>query len=242
MQTLEEIRPREKPRVMDLVSAAGIDVSDWARFGGGPERAATNPRYCYDWAFVSPGRLVVVNLRHESIRENEGTVRVELNLREQTQSAGKSVWRSRAEKLERAILEAVRDQLPLRVIVNDGTRRKSIDASERASRVSHRLLDPVSWTVTECESRTGRYVLTRGVSPDRYIDQFASASGETAEQRTATCTVFVRSAATRERVLLRAQGQCEHCHSPGFVTPDGRIFLETHHIVPLSLGGPDTTD
>jgi hypothetical protein len=38
---------------MDLVAAAGIDVSDWANFEGGQQKAASNPKYCYDWAFVA---------------------------------------------------------------------------------------------------------------------------------------------------------------------------------------------
>jgi hypothetical protein len=40
MSTLDEIKPTVKPRVIDLVSAAGIDVSDWGKFRGGEERAA----------------------------------------------------------------------------------------------------------------------------------------------------------------------------------------------------------
>jgi hypothetical protein len=32
---------------------------------------------------------------------------------------------------------------------------------------------------------------------------------------------------------------CELCGEPGFLTAAGSIYLETHHVVPLSLDGPD---
>ena len=41
---LAALKPFERCRVMDLVNAAGIDVTDWANFAGGAERAASNPR------------------------------------------------------------------------------------------------------------------------------------------------------------------------------------------------------
>jgi len=61
MSTLDEVKPTVKERVIDLVSAAGIDVSDWGKFAGGEKRAASNPRYCYD-VVSEPGSIVVLNL------------------------------------------------------------------------------------------------------------------------------------------------------------------------------------
>jgi 5-methylcytosine-specific restriction enzyme A len=49
----------------------------------------------------------------------------------------------------------------------------------------------------------------------------------------------VRDALVRTRVLERAQGQCELCDAEGFLTADGRKYLETHHVVPLSEQGID---
>ena len=60
--SLEGIRPRERHRVMDLVAEAGVDVSDWANGKGGAAKATANPRYCYEWAFVEPKKLVVLNI------------------------------------------------------------------------------------------------------------------------------------------------------------------------------------
>lgn len=35
--SLEEVRPRERKGVMDLVEHAGVDLSDWANFKGGAD-------------------------------------------------------------------------------------------------------------------------------------------------------------------------------------------------------------
>lgn len=48
---LEFLKPKERLRVMDLVESVGIDVTDWANFKGGIERAASNPKYCYEWSY-----------------------------------------------------------------------------------------------------------------------------------------------------------------------------------------------
>jgi 5-methylcytosine-specific restriction protein A len=70
-----------------------------------------------------------------------------------------------------------------------------------------------------------------------YVDQFSAPVAAT--QREVTALVRDRSTAVRERVLLRAKGFCELCGEPGFVTAAGSIYLETHHVVPLSRDGPD---
>ena|ERR1019366_3057579 len=49
-----------------------------------------------------------------------------------------------------------------------------------------------------------------------------------------------RSEAIRQYVLERARGVCEACKLPApFLTPDGKPYLEPHHIRRLSDGGPD---
>ena len=43
--------------------------------------------------------------------------------------------------------------------------------------------------------------------------------------------------------LQRAKGYCELCGRPGpFQGNDGNLFLEVHHVLALSDGGPDTVD
>lgn len=54
-----ELIPLKPLRVMDLVREAGVDVDDWKNFKKGPQHAASNPKYCYRWSFLQPGRVVV---------------------------------------------------------------------------------------------------------------------------------------------------------------------------------------
>lgn len=70
-----------------------------------------------------------------------------------------------------------------------------------------------------------------------YVDQFSAPVA--ASTREAVINVRDRSAAVRERALLRAEGHCEWCGEPGFVTVAGAVYLETHHVVPLAEEGPD---
>lgn len=66
----------------------------------------------------------------------------------------------------------------------------------------------------------------------------AARAAPSREERTAS--VFERSKAVRDYVLARAQGQCEDCGKPApFTTPNGRPFLEAHHIRRMTDGGPD---
>jgi len=53
---------------------------------------------------------------------------------------------------------------------------------------------------------------------------------------------FARSPDVVAYVLQRANGQCELCGSSTFATDLGDTYLEVHHVVQLSVGGPDTVD
>ena len=64
---------------MDLVETAGVDVSDWSNCVDGV--AARNPKYCYEWAFIEPKKLVVLNVWHDHLAERDnGSIYVDLNL------------------------------------------------------------------------------------------------------------------------------------------------------------------
>ncbi|ARV18491.1 hypothetical protein AEP_01545 [Curvibacter sp. AEP1-3] len=53
-------------------------------------------------------------------------------------------------------------------------------------------------------------------------------------------TVYERSKAVRDYVLLRAEGRCEACTKPApFFGLDGEPYLEAHHTTRLSDGGVD---
>jgi 5-methylcytosine-specific restriction protein A len=245
MSKLAEIAPTHRQRLIDLVKAAGIDISDWKNFKGGKKKEASNPKYCYEWSFVEPNRVVVLNLWHSAMEEEkDGGVVIRnvirnMNMR-QFASAVRGLEKTRALKFDSAIRTAIKDKLPIRVIVCDGKRRSLNQTGGKASHVSKRLLDPVSWSVTKYNCKTGECTLTRG--SHRFVDQFSVQQEETRkpEKRDVCSQAYIRSPMVRSDVLVRADGKCEWCGQSGFVMADGKIYLETHHVVPLSEDGRDT--
>ncbi len=246
MTTILELTPVKCEKIIDLVSAAGVDVSDWANFKGGPSKATSNPKYCYEWAFLEPGKVVVINLWHKPLKETDGLIFQSINMRKRVDSAPSSsseaVWAKRAKKFDTAIQTAYREKLPLRVVICDGEMRDVQNPDAKASRFKNRLLDPVTWAVTNYDWSTGHCTVTRGARPDCFADQFSipQEQEQPVEQRIVSGRVFVRNPDVRRRVLQRAKGKCEWCAELGFIMADGRIYLETHHVIPLAECGPDT--
>lgn len=65
---IEDLKPNSRPRVIELVAKAGIDVSDWGNFKGGTEKAASNPKYCYEWSYENISKkLIVLNLWYDNL-------------------------------------------------------------------------------------------------------------------------------------------------------------------------------
>jgi 5-methylcytosine-specific restriction protein A len=246
MSRLSEIVPKDPHLIIDLARDAGVNVSDWGNFKGGKRRAASNPKYCYEWSFVEPKKVIVLNMWYASMEERDGTIVQNFNMREVArefgQIPGKAVWGKRALRMDLAIQEAVRDNLPVRVVVLEGAKRGVDQPKTEASRVEKRLLDPVTWAVTNYDWSTGHCTVTRGAHPDRFADQFSIPQEleKPVEQRTVSGHVFVRNPDVRRRVLQRAKGKCEWCAEPGFIMADGRVYLETHHVIPLAERGSDT--
>jgi hypothetical protein len=245
MSIRDELTPPGKPTVMELVQAAGLDVSDWANFEGGQARAAMNPRYCYEWAFLEPGRVAVLNLWLVGFREQDGRVTAIADplrrTRELEHESGMGAVAARARRMDAILETAHRTHLPLRVIVLAGRRRGHELPHSQKSVVTGRMLDPTHWVITGRDADSGDWHLARGIPPSRFADQFSALPEGTspAPVRTVTGQVRVRSAEIRSRVLLRAQGICEWCGKPGFLTVQGDVYLETHHIKPLSEDGAD---
>ena len=50
---------------------------------------------------------------------------------------------------------------------------------------------------------------------------------------------YPRDPKVRDAVLARAKGCCEFCGAQGFLKPDGKRYLETHHIIALAAEGAD---
>ncbi len=244
-EALKTIEPVTHRRVMDLVREAGVNVDDWVNFKKGPNkvRAASNPKYCYDWAFVEDSKVVVLNLWFDSMRVNGEAITQHINPRRFGDEVGKiksATWAKRATRMDLAIQRGYRGKLPIRVIVCQGDMRTAEDPDAEPSHVYKRMLDPESWAISSYDFSTGECLITRGAEPDRYSDQFDEVGdSDAAEQRDASGKVYVRDPAVRAQALRRAKGKCEFCGVDGFLKYDGKVYLETHHIVPLSEGGPD---
>lgn len=120
MSELSELKPRERLRIIDLVSAAGVDVSDWGNFKRGGGNAASNPKYCYEWSLVEPNKVVVLNLWYASMQERDGLIYRDINFRDsarrQVQHPKTAIWEKRALKMDDAIRTASRQRLPIRVV------------------------------------------------------------------------------------------------------------------------------
>ncbi|MHB1272213.1 MAG: HNH endonuclease [Rhodanobacter sp.] len=177
--------------------------------------------------------------------DESGSIFQRLNLRQWAmnleRNGGHSVWVRRARSFDRALQDAMRLKLPLRVIVNEGRQDDVERDPGRASPVERRMLDEKPWTIVEYDLETGGCLLVRGPAKPRYVDQFSpSIADEAAGKASRTGEVFVRKPHVRVAALTRAAGCCEYCNAPGFETAAGGIYLETHHVIPLSEGGPDT--
>ena len=221
-------------------------MSDWGHFAGGIERAASNPKYCYEWSFVEPQRLVVLNLWFEQVRAEHGTLLQKISAREwgsaEKNDGRHGVWKTRAAKFDGAVRTAYREKLPVRVIICDGTPRDRSDIGSDTSRVSKRLLDTMTWHVTTYNDSTGACTITRGGKPPEIGDQFSfdnTIGSFNPLRKQGTTTFYERDFEITRRVRKRSGGRCEYCGKLGFETKNGGIYLETHHVVPLSEGGPD---
>lgn len=234
-----EMIPTHSIRVMDLVRGAGVDVSDWSNYKGGAAREAANPKYCYEWAFVQPDRVVALNLwLQDMVEPEEGGVEYMLNLMKPRGDIV-GVRATRRRRMLDAIRTAQERRLPIRVIVL--TRPPTTRVKGR--KVELRKLDPTSWAVVSFDASTGDVVLRRGAAAAPFADQFSlpDAGTDTPARKPISGSALQRDRVVREQVLLRAFGRCEYCGSPGFKLPSGAIFLETHHVVPLAKGGTDRT-
>jgi len=245
MTLKDDLQPTGHNRVIDLVRAAGVDVSDWGNFKRGKKYAAMNPKYCYEWAFTDPSGIVVLNLWFSNLDEARGRVLTRTNMRKVSEDmaklGSKALWIKRAAAMDDAIQFAIARKARIRVLVNEGEMRKANDPKQKASKVHARLLDPLPWRIRSYDAATGATVLERGVEKAPKVDQFDVPDPGAAFQETVYRhgKAFVRNPAVRRTVLERAAGRCEYCSAPGFVTAGGAVFLETHHIIPLSGGGAD---
>lgn len=71
------------------------------------------------------------------------------------------------------------------------------------------------------------------------LDAINDLETDSVEKITTSTTIYSRDRYIREAVLKHAQGKCEYCKKAGFDLPNGRKYLEAHHIIALAKNGPD---
>lgn len=243
---LTSLKPRRKGLIFDLARELGFDVADWIASASVPNKIKSNPKYCYDWAFVQPGVVAIFNLWHGAMRVSDGRIVYTDNFRENAEfhrlNGGKRQWVTRGRQLDLAVAAAVKGNLPVRVIVVDGQRRATEDPNSESSTVSHRQIDPVEWHVDHY-SPEGAVMLVRGPRPPHFVDQFDVSEPEEGPptKRDATGSRYDRDPRVRDQAKRRAAGFCEYCGEAGFKMANGSIYLETHHIIQLCDGGLDNS-
>lgn len=226
---------------MDLFERAGIDISDWANYERGATNPAANPKYCYEWALKQPNSVLVCNLWFGNMREINGEIEQHLQLADSaTNRETNATRRSRRTRLVELLAEAYKEELPIRVIILDGQTRES--SQKGRTRVTGRSLDSAVWSVVSVDENSTTFIVRRGLPPLHYVDQFDLPPPHDGPGTISSRTVTLRerSGEIRAYALRRAKGNCEFCGVRGFEFPDGRVYLETHHIVPLSQGGADS--
>ena len=247
---------------MDLVAEAGVDVSGWAfRKDGSPvKKPRANPNFCYEWAFGGDDEPTVLCVWHESLKIEGGVIcyadslldsasRLDPIVADQSQDIPvkfrASSQAKRAHRFDDLLKQAFQSAKPLRILLLTGDRRSREAAGLETSHVHFRSLDAEPWFVHSYRETDGAFRLVRNVLPPRpgegttidFVDQF-SIPDATERQETLGFT-YTRSAEVRRRVLERAKGICECCGVSGFRMANGAVYLETHHVIPLSANGPD---
>lgn len=228
----------------------------------------SNPAYCYNWAFGGGTEPSLACIWHASLAIEDQEIAMRGNLRDlslkleriatNVQEPEKRRERARpqairARQLDDLLASTFSAQKPMRVIVNEGSMADESKLGEEVSIVRVRQLDPFPWTVTSYDNLTGRFQLRRSATvragalgPEqaratepRYADQHDLAGSDTPERVATSGTAIKRDPHVRQLVLDRSEGHCELCNQPGFALPDGRRYVETHHVEPLAAGGAD---
>lgn len=252
------LRPSREDRVMDCVRSAGIDVRDWSNWKGGTRRASQNPRYCYEWSFIEPGRVVALNLWYRNMQIEDGRIIQKHNFLEGARNSGKANWVTRNRRMHQSVVTAWEDRLPVRVIICDGVMRGRLDPERRPSKVTARVLDEEPWAVTALDLESGSVTLTRGVAPRRGATTTEWSTGGLfpdesslppsyleGGRKTVTVNAIERDAKARRDCLRFFGPRCQVCDM-SFVERYGDLgkgFIHIHHLRPLgSNRGQRTTD
>ncbi|MFK4528048.1 5-methylcytosine-specific restriction protein A [Bradyrhizobium japonicum] len=248
---LAALKPTLKPLVIDLVREAGVDVSEWSDFKG--SNPAMNPKYCYNWSFSQPDKVVVALFFHEDLTIVDDDIVHDHNIRlrdGRLGGKGAAQWKKRAIELDDNLRIAYRDGLPIRAIILESEKRDHLDAEAESSAVEKRRLDPVPWAVTFYDVASGNCIVTRGALPvsSTYADD-PEIQGFEGEERRRYILHRRREASLRAKKIQAALWENKgvlKCEVPrcGFDFKAtygelGKDFAHVHHLKPLSAAPAD---
>ncbi len=237
---LERLRPVKKPTVYQLLQQAGINVDEWSVGRKQGLSPASNPKYCYAWAFEKTDEFIVLNLWFDKIYFNGNALSSIFNMRSAAKLE-KPPRKARAQFFDEVVKNAYVKGLPVRTIIIEGNRR-SIATGSKAAFVSARILDQTPWHIESYNQDSGEFIVTRGPRQllDQYTIQLNRLGGES--KKIVTVELFIRDRKIRDAALNRSNGQCEYAGCIAFKSSRGQAYLETHHIVPLSKDGEDSVN
>ncbi len=186
-----------------------------------------------NWAFQQ-GELLILALWWDAPSEilDKNSWTYADNYRHAAEQAKDGRRRNVCSAVDRLVCRSQEEALPISLIFCKGW-----TASGIATAASARALDPVSWYVDEYKT-SGDFVLRRGLPSIDQHETFPVPQRQS-NRFDRTSSAYRRDRSIRNIALLRAGGRCSLCGELGFAMPDGRIYLETHHIVPLCDGGLD---
>ncbi|MEZ5654944.1 MAG: HNH endonuclease signature motif containing protein [Sphingobium sp.] len=115
-----------------------------------------------------------------------------------------------------------------------------------ASNVGTKNAIRIERLILEIEGKPGPHVVTAEMAVlDALAKHFASPpkGSKSPEVQTSQSMQFKRDFEVKAWVLEQADGICECCEQPApFKRPDGRAYLEVHHVRTLADGGSDTVE
>lgn len=248
MPILDDLYPNTCTLVIDALRQAEIDTSDWT--------ANDDPSRRNNWSFGKEGEPQILFIWHNELYMDGGRVCYEANMQEhaiELERKNTSTTRSqakRAREFHSRVTKAYFQKLPLRVALVDGT-----IGDDGVAKVKKRVLDSMLWFAHRRDSETSSVLLIRGVElppgfdpssefsislPGQQYELPVSPDGnQPAIKETRETATFIRDSEVIRKAKVRAKGLCEYCGEQGFETESGGLYLEGHHVIPLSCGGPD---
>jgi hypothetical protein len=244
------IKPTGNELVYDTLVSAGVNVDEWQgnrdhaylkrqwNFGGAGN---DDPIVLFNWwtdIAEFQGELSYSEDAHEARREQS-----EVMVDKTASSAEKALARKRlsyiSHRLE-LVQKAYSRTLPVRFVLLLGKKGELVKGT---SSVTHRKLDPENWYVHDI-SPFGFFRLVRGRIPPPSIpfdDQVSEIFSEKYLREDLAGETPSRDRSVRLFAQKRAGGRCEvpGCVHSTFLTHRGAIYLEVHHVIPISVGGPD---